>query len=501
MPSPSIQVLAAYTQKPAAGGPSPDLVYAFKAAAGAFYITPVGGGEVGATDGFLVAILFQGASTVGAVYLTDKFDVATAGGYRLEAAVAGTAMEYKSLSRINFSPGNFLYGPKVTLYPEDFALVHLLIYQFSGTQYRTWLDREEPTAPTAATTYAPQSAPLMAQTLGVGKASSGPAINHNIVAMLTARGAHTPQQIDELFLAARAKKDLPTPGEWAYGITHRWSVRDTLGSNIVEGQVAPASIADTVTGAPTDLMARTGSPKLTILPQAQKWGYEAGPVIAGGRGWSNANYYQAGPAVARGAESGFWVGLLAFYPSGQTSKTRQLVACRHLGGGWDLYAWGNLTNLRFRMYDKSATPAAVEIIKTLDYDRLHLFVGVWTGTAQLGYWKRAPIAAATARNGFTPSASETLTVGVCLAEPTQGADTAQIYGVAYGLGVPTQAEVEKLYDDVKAADMMVSIPGKTDHVYRFDGLPDTVLDQQGSAPLTRIGAPVPVSMTRRLWGW
>ncbi len=270
MASPTQQVVAAYWKKP-------DSIFAFKPAAGAYYQTQDGGGETGLASGFLVAALFQIlATTSGTMYFSSKHDpsLATTGGYRVSGIVSGTSQEYRSLSRVNFSPGNYVYGPAVLLAPAVFAALHLIIYQFSGTQYRTWIDRSEPTAPGASTTYAPQTvAPLLPQTWGANNGGPSPALNHNLVSMATARGAHTPTQIYALFDAARSKKDLPTHTEWTYGMTHRWSVRDALGASGVEGQTAPSIISDTVTGASIDEMQRVGAPKITILPPTQTWGW------------------------------------------------------------------------------------------------------------------------------------------------------------------------------------------------------------------------------------
>jgi hypothetical protein len=197
--------------------------------------------------------------------------------------------------------------------------------------------------------------------------------------------------------------------------------------------------------------------------------------------------------------------VLAIYPSGQASATRQFASCKGGVGGWDIKTTGANALLTWLMYD--TTPNGVSYTNTVlgaaDLDKIQLYVGVWDGPAltQRAYFKRAAVGSGIGRSGYTPSPTDTLTIGLVASEPATPGGSTQVYGFAYGLGVPTLAEVQALYDSVQANERMMGIPGKTDHLHRFDGLPATVADAQGSAALTRNGSPTLSEMFARAWAW
>ena len=234
-------------------------------------------------------------------------------------------------------------------------------------------------------------------------------------------------------------------------------------------------------------------------------------IFRGGSGWSGSAYYQAGPGVALGDNLGFWTAWLGVFPSGAPTATRQFASALGGVGGWDMRITGAMSALTWRMYD--TTPNGVtytsSILAAADLDRLQMYVALWDGPAQKqrAFWKRAEVGTGTSRAGYQPSPTETLRIGGVPAEPTTAGDLVQTYGFAYGLGVLTLAEVQALYDAVMANERMMGVPGKTDHLFDFTAdslsgaLPPTFTDKQGSAVLTKNGAPVYSERFARSWGW
>ncbi len=245
------QIMMAYPRPPL---PVPPKLYALgNMNAADYFATAAGAGELGVATGFGFALGLAPLPRGGATY----------------AIVFGKGPNFYELwlnnpnqLQLNMANGS---GATVTLYhtfsASDMARFHSIIMTHEGSSIALYVDGKKSTS--AAITGHKSS------TFGtyLGRRSDG-AYPLNDAALVTPpiawQGVLSEAAIKDLSDYFRTAYDWPT--SLAGGtLTHRSSLLETLAkTTVVDGQVAPASLADTVTVAAPDAFVRTGSPKVRV---------------------------------------------------------------------------------------------------------------------------------------------------------------------------------------------------------------------------------------------
>lgn len=284
-------------------------------------------------------------------------------------------------------------------------------------------------------------------------------------------------------------------------LTHRWSLRDALaGLSVVDGQTAPASLPDTVTGAAADAMTRTGSPIVRAIDTSID-----GRRTYGAMGWSTSAYLYLA-ALATSAVTGFHFVIRVRFDLGGSASTRMIIDASSGTTGFQVlcngatvasgYAW-------LRTWDGSGvqvdTPTSVGMLATGG--------GADGGVIYLsGYFDPA-----TNRIEFFTNKTRQTTGAVCTGHSAGNAPlyvggrpsgltpyTQTIMDVSYGRTPLTAGEIATMIDASEAAGYLVDVPGKT--LYRWPitqaviaaggpsaGIPAQVQDRVGTDHLTRVG--------------
>lgn len=256
MPSPSLQVLAAYARKPAAPAEVlPAKLYALRDMNVAdYFATAAGGGELGSGSGFGIALGFAPLPRAGGA----------------NAIILGKGANYYELYLNN--PNQLMLNMVsastsiITLYHTfltgtDTGRFHSIIIAHEGALVALYVDGRKSTS---------------AAIVGNRQATAGTYLGRRVdgtyplndsclvTPPIAWHGVLSEAAIKELSDSFRTAYDWPKSIAGAT-LTHRHSLLETLGAaTVVDGQIAPASLADTVTRAPADALARVGAPKVSV---------------------------------------------------------------------------------------------------------------------------------------------------------------------------------------------------------------------------------------------
>jgi len=163
------------------------------------------------------------------------------------------------------SAGALVTSPAYQMTAADLNRLTLIIGWHDGTKVRLMINRVQVADGSAIGGFTPYSGP----TTFSGSADAPvqrPATSIDQLSGLTFRGTPTVAQLQALCDATKVLGDVPTTFTGAT-VTHRWSLRTALtGTSVTNGQAAPATIADSITNAAPDLMARTGTPTVAVIP-------------------------------------------------------------------------------------------------------------------------------------------------------------------------------------------------------------------------------------------
>ena len=298
-----------------------------------FYQTGLGGGEAGSNSGFgILWLIYPRAATA-----TYQGPGARRSGGGWQALLAPTpALDV--LGYLFDSPSTWV-APTFKFPPSRFHRLMLLWLQFTGTQARVMIDRLDSLYSAPLASYAPATAGR--EFLGINDGIQYASTDIDVLARLAWRGTPTDAHLIELADMIRMRGDLPRPSEWTRAtITHRTSLRDQLsasGVQALDGQAAPATIADTATLAPLDEVTQLGAVKLRRVSVGAD-----GRKNYGAQGFSATNFLAtANGAGIRGIGSGFTVRLIVTFWT-IAAGDRYVANCTNTQGsnGWAWYRSG-----------------------------------------------------------------------------------------------------------------------------------------------------------------
>lgn len=395
--------------------------------------------------------------------------------------------------------------------PIDFGRVCVAFFGWDGTTLRLELGRGLLAATVAMTAMVPITATSVGEGVSNnGEGASGSGTNFSggsWYAMATFSGAPTLTQRQAYWDAARKASDLPAA---LGGCTprHRRSLRDALaGQSVVDGQTAPDSMADTVTGASVDALARVGTPTVRAI-DASTEGRKSYGVIGAGAG----NFYQTAVGAGLiGQSAGFSIALRATLDSLAASTKGYLVA-QHTGSNAGFYvslANAGAGTLRFAVANGSpamvfagvtltAADVGVPILLECEHDGTTLRVrinGVERATQPI--------------TGYTQITTTSFGVG---GAPTNNypLEGATVWQVATGNGALTAGERSAIAASFASTGLLVPVAGKHAHHWNptldaaadVTTAPATLVDRIGVNNLSRAGTGTQVARrSERLWSY
>jgi hypothetical protein len=476
-----------------------------------YYATPNPGGEPGnATSfGLSMAMVPTTLSSANQFLIHRANNGVTAGWF---VTINANALSFFAVN----SGGAYIKSTSYTITASDIGRVLHFVARFDGSNLRLTVNRQE-LAPVALATYLAHTG---ATQLGVLFATF-PALASTFLWWFTFSGAPSVAQVAAHADAVRALGGvMPTSFDGAT-VTHGWPVRNALGTTVVSGQVAPASLADSVTAATADAMVRVGSPTvIAIDPNTPRlWGYETAPLLYGANALTTGDHFEAANGFA-GDPAGFWVCALIMInsqASGIGSANRNIFARRAAANaGWNLQTGALNSTISFSLGGTGGAGTVnspSQIVAAGDVGKLLLVHGVWDApslTARL-YCKRLQLSTGSVFTGGT-FVAETGVTQIGRRQNGLAADNITIFGVAAGLGIPTLAGVQAHTDAVMASEELASgIPSlttsllvnlKADIVANGSAMPASLLDRSGNAQsFARVGNPAVASQYARAWGW
>lgn len=346
-----------------------------------------------------------------------------------------------------------------------------------------------------------------------------PAVSFEPAGQITWRGVMTEAQLQtQIYDATRTARQLPKTLTSAT-LAHRWSLRDELAKTTltpVHGAQAPASLADTITAAAGDAMARVGTAQTisALDPNAARlWNWETSAIFFGASGFTGSSYYESNDAngVMPGVSTGFFSYVLARLDSQAVASATRYLLGQDVGmPGHSITTTGTNSMVSFKAGNAGAqavSPSAT--LAAVDVGKMHLFVGVFdaAGKSRL-YLRRAEQGSGSAAlsGAYTSYTGRTWIGARSGGVP---ADGWTIMGAGYGVGVPTLAQIQALHDACVSGEAIQAISGMTTVMWDLSGgarnnggaLPATYTDSIGSTVLNRVGTPVIGSQYARVWGW
>lgn len=447
--------------------------------------TVAGGGESGDPAGFGVVLLYQllasaaerifGRYTTGQGYVVDR------------SASAHTVSWYV------VDGGGTLRNVTINLPAASaFGQIIALILRHNATTIDGWVYGQAKPTPVAITGITVSTQPQ--QLRGSTGATSAP------LGMLTYRGVASDAQLVDVLNAARALGDLPTKAAAEAlmpGITvaHRYSVREELakGRAVVTGQIAPASLSDSVTDAASDLMTRSGLPTVRVLDPNTYPRTLHGILGASAACWLET----AAGAGIRGSAAGFYV-IDVIRPQTLTG-TQMFACCLNDAGnrGWFFQSLAGVLYFRAESSGGAETASAGYTLSAADVGAPLWVAGQVTASGVVRLHVRgAQVGADSAPMTFGPAASDVpMRVGVWKAATPQNTDSTWM-GLAGGPDA-SPAELLTAFNAFLSTGRVVGVPGKTEHAYdpTIDvsvsgpsaGVPAQVLDRSGTDHLARVG--------------
>lgn len=466
-----------------------------------YFATDIDGGEAGDVGGFGVAEVYLAhAVWPNAASILERYDPSLIVGHRLIRTV--------SFASFYAARGGATTIASIPSGRSEVGRLHIQIGVMEGAQISNYLNgiRKITGLPTQ---YIAGSG--LRTMLGRGNQANRDAVGMSIATPLAFRGVPTPEQVKALTDAIRAANgDMPSKAEVealmpGCTVTHRWSLRDTLaGQTVADGQLAPATLPDTITGATADAMTRAGSPTVRVIDTSIEGRKSYG--VLGGHG---AAYLQAATAGIRGAATGLTF-LLALRVDSVPTGTFYVAGTYNASpvAGWSIYgdsAQGIST------YRAGSGALALGTANAADVGQMKLVGFTWDGTTWRAYENGVP--GATQAAGFAYAGSLPLTLG---RSPHAGNPESQQFATLFGaVGCDvalSAAEVAAVHADWRATGILRLPSGKTNpHEYDITrdiapspdaGVPAQIVDRVGTDHLTRVGTGLQVVRhTERLWSY
>lgn len=402
------------------------------------YTTPVNGGEAGLASGFGLMGAIR-VDAIGFTYSRHLFNRSNTG------ISAGYLPWIDTSSRLSFGAANgaatAVIAPTYQLTASDVGRILTLIGWHDGSKVRLAVNRHQQQDGTAITGYTPASATFptslgnVATSIGVGQASS-------IVELgwLTFRGVPTIQSLGDAVDYFRRFGNLPNAIA-GVSLSHRWSVRDQLRS--------------------------------TPPPSGKQYG---------ARAFTAANYITIPSGACPGSLGGFSVRVRMRHDWTPANNSTIFQNAESLAGTKGISFYYTAGSLRIYNY-ATAADALTYTLSTAEYTLPYVsYWVVFTGAAWRLY-KGDRLLLEVAGTYAVPNAQAS--IGIFLPTLVNPCSAFTIYEVAYGTGVPSQADITAAFN----ADSLI-IPNQTDHRW--------VLGAAGGVPAAPVdlGTASPVSLSR-----
>jgi hypothetical protein len=489
------------------------------------YLTAAGGGEVGDAAGFGSATIYTldallpSAGNTGSLQGNYVFPTS---GWAQQFTNPGASTTLNAVV-INGAGGN-VSAPSRTMLASDLGKVGVSAIQHTGTVLRSYADdgREIGTG-SAIVGYTPSANPHR-----IGNRTTGGYTYGTELGWVTWRGTPTQPQIQALFAAVRTLGDFPSkaaiealmPGTT---VTHRWSLRGVLAAAnvaVVDGSAAPAFLPDSVTGAANDQMTKQGAPLVRVIDPAtpKLWSYETSPILYGSQAPAavpGPDFWETATQLGETNGNSFWAAVFCQVVSQSVAnQARDLLSSSSTTSqtGFSLRSNTLNTQLQFIAYDNALSPrlSPAAAVAASDVGKLQVYIAVYDQPALRlrAYFKRAEVSTGTVVTGYAPNVVDGLRIGQRYGTQLSNADGLAIYGVAGGLGLPSLAEIQAMYDATMATERIAAIPGKTS--FRIDttadavggALPSTLINREGAGfTFTKNGSPGTQAQYARAFGW
>lgn len=222
-------------------------------------------------------------------------------------------------------------------------------------------------------------------------------------------------------------------------------------------------------------------------------GAAAAPLtMYGGSGWDVTNRLgTATGAGLRGDAAGFWDAILVRVDTQSGTDKFALATFDALGGGFCISSVDGWGSVRARGGTGGGyTSSPTHTIPAGDVGKVDLWVIVVTPALVRLWTGRAEEGAGTAFAGYGAlAASARCEVGQWGAG-NFACSGLTIFGRAGGVGIPTDGQIQTLYDDCKTAGDIAQIAGMTDHLYSVAQdvsgatFPNGLTDQVGGDNMT-----------------
>lgn len=498
-----------------------------KFSATAYLATALGGGFQGTGPGGTFAVILRpeqiGAGTSTGV-IVERRETAP--------AVHGAVLAYSSTaSTIDwnvYDGSNALVTRSYSLTAQDVGRPLLVVGTYTlGGALRLYVNRNQVGADLAIASFAALGG--TSRTLvGIREGGTLPFLNGSIFRVATAEVGLSPTEVAALYDTFDATGDLPA----FTGATHRWAlddvptVADTIGSHnltrsaaleqaryVETAPPAPAALADTITAASADSLARVGTPTVKVIDPSVD-----GRKTYGVQGFDTpaaANYLESATNPI-GATAGvpYWYAFYGTTYALTTGALRCLAGRRNTAvqSGWSL-GIVNATNTPYiEQHNGTAIVSAIGASLTAgDISQPHVWTCVWTGSA-LRIYQDGVLQAETACAGLLP-ASGPFRVGR-MNDSSFPAVSTGFFGDAGGTGtLPTASQIYEHAQATLKAGRIQKIEGFTSVLHDLTadieanggpsaGVPATVLDRVGTDHLTRVGTGLTVAQrVDRLYSW
>lgn len=422
-------------------------------------------------------------------------------------------MLWRNTATLTFSigTGSAQASSTKTLTSSDLGYPRLLDLVYDGSGVEGFLDGVS-LGRTAGTIVLPGTR------VSLGALGSGllPAASETLHGFAGANYAATAGEVAADFIAWRSAGTLANitsgkPDANRYDFT-----QDVVGNGGISAGV-PATVLDRVG---TDHLSRNGTGLVATQRTERLWSYETTPILYGSQApvaVPGVDYWETSTQLGETGAGSFWAAaFFAVLSQSVASQARDLLAT-FIGSpnrGFELRSNATNTTLAFNACDNTnvsrASPTAT--ITSADLGKLQLFVGVYDQPALKlrSYHKRAELSTGTTVTGYAPNTSTGIRIGQWFSTALGNADGLAVYGVAGGLGLPSLAEIQAMYDATMATERIASIAGKTafridltaDAVSNGGALPATLVNRDGAGfSFSKNGSPATQSQYARAFGW
>jgi hypothetical protein len=404
-------------------------------------------------------------------------------------------------------------SPNLTVSSTDVGQSYFALFQHDGTALRSYRRVETGTG----TTITGLAVPSAAMYIGRDNGGATDASAVSVFGIATKNGTLSAAQVTAWFDACEAAGKLVAfaGAEHLYELSADATVADRIGTDpltrtgtlelakyVETAPPAPLSLADTITAASADALARVGSPTVKVIDPSVE-----GRKTYGVAGFSAANYLAtlANKGIKGSSTTGGFVASLVRINSVAVSSTGIITERRDASPiRGMILAWSGTPSIDWNVYDTNSavytrtyTPVAGDVGQML------LIVGNLTaapGVSQL-FVRRTQVGADLAVPSYTVPSSASRTMIGLRDGGTLPLTACDWFGTTTGDVGLTLAEITQLFDDVERTGRIQPVPGKStwteDPTADIEaaggpsaGVPAVVLDRIGTDHLSRVGVDV-----------